>query len=81
MRSVNIKELKSVVGEKMTIKLCEAFAGRKCYFPKILKEIDDETRNKHMVEAANAGETYESIAERYNLSLDWVRHIIADGKT
>lgn len=76
MKYISTEEMIRMFGEEEYIKANEAFAGRKHHFPKNLKLMTDEDRNRMIVEAAQGGVPYNEIAADFDLSESRIYDII-----
>lgn len=79
-KSVSITEIIDVIGEEMTQKLIDNFAGRTCYFkkdPKTIEFPDQESKEQFARNAFYSGAmALSEIADYLELSVDHVRKLI-----
>ena len=78
-KSVSITEIIDVIGEEMTQKLIDNFAGRTCYFkkdPKTIEFPDQESKEQFARNDFTAVMALSEIADYLKLSVDHVRKLI-----
>ena len=79
-KSVSITEIIDVIGEDMTQKLIDNFAGRTCYFNKkqnIIEFPDQESKEQFARNAFYSGAmSLSDISDQMSLSVDHVRKLI-----
>ncbi|PSJ67006.1 hypothetical protein C7J99_22995 [Brevibacillus brevis] len=83
MQEVTLKELSStaleiaeIIGIEATLKLIKKFGGDMLYLPKeetIFRSIRDKR-----IKAEYNGANYKELAQKYNITVSWVREILAD---
>ena len=81
-KQITSEEFRSVIGDDLFQKCIEKFRGRQFYFGKksnLLNFKNNEQRNEFIYNACiNSGCSYETVADRLNLSTDYVRRICYD---
>lgn len=79
-KSVSITEIIDVIGEDMTQKLIDNFAGRTCYFnkkPNAIEFPDQESKEQFARNAFYSGAmSLSDISDQMSLSVDHVRKLI-----
>ena len=79
-KSVSIIEIIDVIGEDMTQKLIDSFAGRTCYFrkaPNVIEFPDQESKEQFARNAFYSGAmSLNEISVQLGLSVDHVRKLI-----
>ncbi len=76
MTSINIDQVREVIGEDATNKLVEAFKGKYLYIRKNNSNLPIEERNKIIKNLYQFGRSPAWIAEEVDLSIDHVKTII-----